>query len=237
MSGTESLKAQVQALADRIAILEDIEAIRNLHYAYGYFIDKCMYDEVVDLFSDNGRALFLNGVYKGKAGARRLYCGWFRTLFTRGKNGPAYGFLLDHHLFQEIIHVAPDRKTAKGRARNFMLGGQHRWKTDRIEGLPDGFWEGGIYENTYVREDGVWKLGVLNYNMLWQANYSDGVEKSEAHLMALTKTYPEDPNGPDELMPGGLPVWPETRVVPFHYNHPVTGKTIAVPAPGLKPKD
>lgn len=234
-SKQESLGAQVQALADRVAMLEDVNAIRDLHYAYGYFIDKCMYNEVVDLFSENGRAHFLNGVYKGKAGARRLYCNWFQQLFTRGVNGPVYGFLLDHLLLQEIIHVAADRKTAKGRARNFMIGGQHKSKTDRIQGPPDEFWEGGIYENTYFREDGVWKLGVLNYNMLWQSDYKEGIAESDSHLMTLTKTYPEDPNGPDELLPP-LIAWPQTRVIPFHYNHPVTGKPIQTPAPGVSPK-
>jgi len=38
-----------------------------------------------------------------------------------------------------------------------------------------------------------------------------------------TVTYPEDPLGPDELIEQKM-LWPDTRVVPFHYPHPVTGK-------------
>ncbi len=39
-----------------------------------------------------------------------------------------------------------------------------------------------------------------------------------------TKTSPEDPNGPDEITGEPPYVWPKSRVVPFHYPHPVTGK-------------
>ena len=41
-----------------------------------------------------------------------------------------------------------------------------------------------------------------------------------------SKTYPEDPNGPDVLCDHPM-LWPDTRVVPFHYKHPVTGEQVA----------
>jgi hypothetical protein len=40
------------------------------------------------------------------------------------------------------------------------------------------------------------------------------------------KTYPENETGPDEIVEQ-LMLWPDTRVVPFHYPHPVTGKMVA----------
>lgn len=40
-----------------------------------------------------------------------------------------------------------------------------------------------------------------------------------------TVTYPEDPLGPDELLDQQM-LWPDTRVIPFHYPHPVTGEKI-----------
>ncbi|MEI9850913.1 MAG: nuclear transport factor 2 family protein [Sphingomonas sp.] len=214
---------RIAALEHRLGTLEDVNAIRRLHFAYGYYIDKCLYDEAVELFSDSARAHFLNGIYVGRAGARRLYCDWFREHFTGGVNGPAYGFLLDHLMLQDIIDVAPDRRTAKARFRCFMQGGYHHSR-DPIPNFPAANWEGGIYENGYVKEDGIWKIGDFHYNMLWQADYHKGWDRDEAHLLKLTKTYPEDPNGPDELVPDSPPVWPHTQVVPFHYPHPVTGR-------------
>lgn len=42
----------------------------------------------------------------------------------------------------------------------------------------------------------------------------------------LTKTYPEDPKGPDELLPVKRLAWPERSGVRFHYAHPVTGRSL-----------
>ncbi|MCL6479904.1 MAG: nuclear transport factor 2 family protein, partial [Peptococcaceae bacterium] len=74
-----------------------------MHHKYGYYIDKCLYDEAVDLFTDDCEVRFLGGIFKGKAGARRLYCDRFRERFTNGKNGPVYGFLLEHLQMQDIV--------------------------------------------------------------------------------------------------------------------------------------
>lgn len=222
----QTLLDQVNELALRIGTLEDVHAIRTLHHKYGYYIDKCLYDEAVDLFADDARVYFLNGVYKGRAGARRLYCDWFRNLFTQGHNGPIPAFLLDHLQMQDIVDVAADGLTAKGRFRALMEGGQHESKREKIQHFPMQCWEAGIYENEYVKERGVWKIRVLNYNMLWQADYEKGWAHDKPHLPPLDKTYPESPIGPDELLPETPKVWPETRIVAFHYPHPVSGKWV-----------
>lgn len=223
---THNLEQKVDQLSRQVGLLEDLHAVRTLHFKYGYFIDMCLYDEAIDLFAEDCVVHFLNGIYRGKAGARRLYCDWFRNMFTKGKNGPVYGLLLDHFMGQDVVDVAPDRRTATGRFRCLMQAGYHESKPEPVHPLPPQCWEGGIHTNTYVKEDGVWKIKVLNYNMLWQANYEEGWAHSGVHLPPLEKTFPEDPRGPDELLPEVPKTWPHTRVVPFHYPHPVTGKTL-----------
>jgi len=222
--GSTELLRKLEQLERKVSTLEDIHAVRTLHFKYGYYIDMCLYDEASDLFADDGEVRFLNGVFKGKAGVRRLYCEWFRNLFTKGRNGPVRGFLLDHLQLQDIVDVSPDGKAAHARFRALMLAGQHESKAERVPGFPEQCWEAGIYENRYVKDRGVWKIRLLNYNMLWQADYEPGWAKSGVHLMPLTKVFPEDPHGPDELLPAVPRTWPETRVVPFHYAHPVTGE-------------
>src|SRR5215469_6811810 len=98
---------RVAELEHRLGVVEDTLAIRNLQHAYGYYLDKYLYDEVVDLFADDGQVMFIGGVYKGRAGSARLYTGRFRKRFTGGANGPAHGRLLDHPQLQDIIHVSP----------------------------------------------------------------------------------------------------------------------------------
>jgi hypothetical protein len=232
----QALQKSVAELTQEVGILKDIHAIRRLQHAYGYYIDKCLYNETVDLFADDGEVCFMGGRFKGKEGVKRLYIGRFQKNFTNGKNGPVYGFLLDHPQLQDIIDVAPDRKTAKARARSMMQAGSHESRNKGqaasdargldATGLPRQWWEGGIYENQYVNEGGIWKIKVLNYRPVWHGTVEKGwAYTPPQYVPFFSKTYPEDPIGPDELITDPKPVlWPDTDVVPFHYPHPVTGR-------------
>ncbi|HUZ20712.1 MAG TPA: nuclear transport factor 2 family protein [Acidimicrobiales bacterium] len=213
------LARRLDDLSQRVGILEDTLAVQQLQHAYGYYLDKCLYDEVVDLFADDSRVIFIGGVYRGRAGAARLYAGRFRERFAEGKNGPSFGRLLDHPMLQPVVHVEPDRSVAHGRFRTLMQAGTHH-----SVGEPRQWWEGGIYENTYVRDGGVWKIGILNYRAFWHGTFEKGWAFTPPEYVPNSSvTYPEDPFGPDELLEGAPQLWPDTTVVPFHYPHPVTG--------------
>jgi hypothetical protein len=231
MAGVQStgeltaLRNQIEQLSNEVGALRDVHAIRRLQHAYGYYLDKCLYDEVVDVFADRGEVRFMGGIFRGKAGLRRLYCDRFRKNFTGGHNGPVYGFLLDHQILQDIIDVAPDRSSAFGRFRCFMQAGSHESKKDAPRHMPSQWWEGGIYENTYVCENGVWKIQVLNYRAIYHGEFEKGwAHTAPGFVPFFSETYPKDPVGPDALMQPTPVLWPETDVVPFHYDHPVTGK-------------
>jgi hypothetical protein len=219
-----SLETKIAELERRLGIVEDELAIRRLQHAYGYYLDKCYYDEVVDLFDEDGEVIFIGGVYKGKAGAARLYTGRFRQRFADGHNGPQFGRLLDHPMLQDIIHVDADRRTAHARFRTLMQAGTHELVAN--EQTPVRQWlEGGLYENTYVRADGVWKIKKLFYRAFWHGTMEDGWAHTPVdYVPNASVTYPEDPYGPDELLQNAPRLWPETTTLPFHYRHPVTGK-------------
>ena len=221
----EQLARRIDELEHRLGIEQDVNQIRRVQYSYGYFIDKSQYDEVVDLFADDGEVWFLGGVYKGKAGVRRLYIERFRTHFTDGHNGPRYGWLLDHPQLQMVIDVAPDRETAKVRGRSMMQAGLH----ETAKGEQRAWWEGGIYENDYVRRDGVWMIKALRYYPFWHGSFQEGWAKTPIDFIPMAKTlYPKDPLGPDALIDPPPRLWPATDIIPFHYVHPVTGKPIAI---------
>ena len=225
MSAAEQIQAlekRVEQLRQQVGVLEDVHAIRRLHHAYGYYIDKCLYDETVDLFSEHGEVRFMGGIFQGKAGVHRLYCDRFRASFTGGKNGPVYGFLLDHPQMQDVIDIASDRRTAYGRFRCFMQAGRHELAGQRRQ-----WWEGGLYENTYTKEDGVWKILVLDYRPQWHADFETGWAHTRPEYVPFySTTYPQDPLGPDELISPTPVLWPDMQVLPFHYPHPVTGRPV-----------
>lgn len=222
-----------------LGVLHDVQAVRTLQFKYGYYMDKGCYDEVVDLFAHDGALHFMGGIFRGRAGLKRLYCDRLRANFTGGNNGPVYGMLADHLQLQDIVDIAPDRTRAKGRFRALMQAGSHVSKAAISPTLPLQWWEAGVYENDYVKEDGVWKIQTLDYHMFWQADYEKGWAHStpyQGHF--FTRTFPEDPAGPDALSDRVPTFWPETPIVPFHYPHPVTGAVHdASRSDGLKPKD
>ena len=45
---------KVEELSAQVGKLQDTQAVRDLQFKYGYYLDKCLYDEVVDLFFREG---------------------------------------------------------------------------------------------------------------------------------------------------------------------------------------
>ena len=216
----DQLLQRVSDLEAQVRRHDDIQAVRTLQFKYGYYMDKCLFGEIVDLFAADAVLHFMGGIFRGKAGARRLYGG------SSGLNGPTHGMLFEHIISQDIVDVAGDGLTAKGRFRCFLQGGVHDTKQDAPPQIPRQFWEAGIYENVYVKDAGIWKIQLFNYRVVYQANYETGWAHSPvAPLMVsnFSAAYPENPRGPDEIGPAP-PRWPENFVMPFHYPHPVTGK-------------
>jgi hypothetical protein len=200
---------------------------KNLKYSKNFILLIPM--QVVDLYADDPNTFveFIGGRYRGKEGVRRLYIGRFAGHFVNGRNGPVHGFLLDHAQMQDIIDITGDGTRAQGRFRALMSAGTHKSIQDTH---PRGFvqwWEGGVYENEYIKENGVWKIWKLKYFPFWHADFARGWSNKEiGEFIPLdTKVYPESPLGPDEIVEQ-LMLWPDTRVVPFHYPHPVTGKQV-----------
>ncbi|KNG51157.1 SnoaL-like domain-like protein [Stemphylium lycopersici] len=228
-SEVEQLKAAVERLQSQVTRLSDQEDIRKLQYTYGYYLDKCLYKEVANLYADHPDTCveFLGGRYNGKEGVKRLYIGRFAESFVAGRNGPVHGFLLDHPQMQGIIDVNDEGTRAKGRFRSMMSAGTHdSIKDTHPRGLVQ-WWEGGLYENEYIKEDGVWKIFRLKYFPFWHATFEKGWAHTKPNYVPfLSKTYPTDPDGPDVLCDHPM-LWPDTRVVPFHYKHPVTGEQVA----------
>lgn len=226
-STASELRDAVAALARRVRILEAQQAVRTLQHSYGYYLDKCLYQEVVDLFTADGQVSFFGGRYVGRDSVRRLYVDRFRQRFTGGLNGPRFGFLLDHPQHQDVVTVADDGASARGRFRSMMQAGLHDAAKATFPGQVsmDQWWEGGIYENEYAIEDGVWKIRSLNYRPVWHAEYTEGWAHKQPMPFFTSTCFPDDPLGPDELIEG-YELFPNTEVFAFHYPHPVTGATV-----------
>jgi hypothetical protein len=198
----DALKTQVAQLAHQAQDAQDYIAVANLQRAYGYYVDKCMWDETADLFSKNGTLeIGLRGVWVGQDRVRQ----YLHTLPDL-----KYGTLFNHMQLQPVIDISPDGRTAKGRWRAFeQFGLLHK----------SAQWAEGTYENEYVKEDGVWKISKLHYYMTYYVDYYKGWDQGG-----------NPPPGPIAGMPPDQPttlaykLYPDVFVPPYHYKNPVTGK-------------
>ncbi len=67
----------------------------------------------------------------------------------------------------------------------------------------------------------------MGHHLTWQGDFETGWAHQKPYEGVFwPKTFPEDPLGPDEVVPTESKFWPETSLLPFHYPHPVTGREI-----------
>ncbi len=216
IAGTRSnsntnLKSRADRLTKQLGILEDETNIRLLHQSYENFIDRCLYEEVVNLFTNDSEVVFNGGVFKGKnSGIRRLFWNQFRPGLTGKRIDLMPGILPDIGQRQDRVEVSPDRKTARARFTYSIQVGtpiiSDSSLVDMARRMGEGiikWWEGGTYDISYVKDikDGNWKIKKLEYRVQAKTNYRPGRSYAKPFSVSLfSKTYPEDPAGPDKLL-------------------------------------
>lgn len=206
----ENLASKVEELETKLRIPQDIQEIEKLQRIYGYYLDGNMMQEVVDLFSDNTESVEVanRGVYLGKEGAKRFF------LYAQGQAAPGWR-MSRHFQLQGVTTVNPDGKTASGRWHVLFLAVSNFGAKDLP---PRACWGYGLYENKYVKENGLWLFSKLHFNRYFYTPYEDGWLKTPD---AGSIMY--DPVKPD-LPPTAYHPYPSQYIVPMHYKHPVTGK-------------
>lgn len=204
---------KMDRLANQVGRLEDANVIRRLHKTYESLLDKGMYEEVVGMFTDDAEVVFNGGVFVGKdKGIRRLYCNTFGQGWTGKKIEPAPGFEPDAAQLQETVEVAPDRKSAEAQFPYSMQVGAPLMSDSpllemaRLQGQGVmHWWEGGIHEVCYVKEGETWEIKRLEYRVTSVADYKPGRSYAKPiSVPQFSRVYPEDPNGPDRLLPAEL---------------------------------
>jgi len=215
-AGKDALESRLEALEKRLQQVEDVQAIQRLQYAYNYYVEHMMKQEIIDCFAESPDVLldWLEGKWKGKAGVRKYF---------NVDQVPPVGFR--HQLMPSagLITVAPDGKTAKGRWYAFggiMMpgpGGQ----------APSRSFINGIYEIGYIREDGIWKILSINWVIPYGVRIKDGWIMPEDIAGPMIKGQ-SAPGGPQ--MVADVPMdkndlrYVTGYIFPYHFVHPVTGK-------------
>lgn len=203
----EELEEQVESLKKEVRILKDIEAINVLQKAYGYYLEHWMSQEIIDLFAE-GHEVSLTlgaGTYSGKEGVRRY--------FEHIKATPE--FLHQIMMTSGIVTIDKDGTTAKGR-----WYGWGSFATRVENGVRQNLFD-GIYNCEFIKENEIWKIKTMRFDQLYDATPAQGwVDPAIAvpqDSRSVSKCKPDIPRTTVTRYPSGY-------IVPFHYNHPVTGK-------------
>ncbi|KAF2117928.1 SnoaL-like domain-containing protein [Lophiotrema nucula] len=156
-----STNATVGQLAHRIARMNDEDEVRNLQHAYGYYVDRRMWPDVVDLFTPDAVYQIENvGRWDGpdeiRAGVEELM----------GPAGLTQGINNDHQIFSLIVNVDPNGKEAVARGIQISMLGNANTRA--------ASWEFGVFRNHYVKEDGIWKIDVVDLVPVVVADYKEG---------------------------------------------------------------
>jgi hypothetical protein len=202
------LTPRLARIADRIASIDaqatrvgDYNDIRNLQRIYGFYFDEALWDQVLDLFSDDATVeIGAHGVYAGKDSIRRYYLG-----LTGGRQGLKHGELNNQSQLSPVITLSADGMSAKARWRVLIQDGVYNQSAN---------WGGGIYENEYVKQGGVWKIRRLHFFTRFYSPYKDGWTRA---TQALNARYGRSTAKPDRPASVRYDTWPERFVAPMHY--------------------
>jgi len=203
----KSLKRQVKAKDKQLQTLRDIEDIKRLQCAYGYYLEHWMGDEIVDCFSrsEEVSGTFVEGTYKGQAGIRKY--------FHPGRDVPP-DFL--HMVMQVSPVITVDKDGKKAYGRWYGYGNILSRATTPLNPA----YMAVIYEMDYIKEDGVWKILKLRLNMHYA--YTSG-KTPQGPPEAKKGEAPPPHLNPDEWAEFDTG-YPSGYIYPFHFKHPVTGK-------------
>jgi hypothetical protein len=154
LSSLQQRVDRLEALTQRV---EGISAIKRLQHAYGHYSELGLWHDFADLFADTGIGYYTQGALD-REGIRNL----FIKEVGQGRLGLADGRIYPHISMQPVVTLAPDGQSGKARWHIMAMLGGYKGNAS---------WAGGIYENSYVRENGVWKMQEVRYHAQYGGRY------------------------------------------------------------------
>jgi hypothetical protein len=195
----------LKEIAKRLQVVEDTLQIDKLEKVYGYYLDNGQNEKCAELFSDNAESIEISdrGVFKGKEGIRRFFFRYLEHGESADMPELTPGRLLIHQQHQGVIDIAPDGKTAKGRWYLLMI---QAWPVDGKERSVLGH---GVYENEFVKEDGVWKFK----KMFMSLNFRSPIAEGWVDIPVVSAGRAPQ----SDLPPTAYHPYPGMKIVPFHW--------------------
>src|SRR5882724_1385856 len=157
--------AGLDGLARDVERTEGVRAVKNLQSSYAQYAQYGLWSEVGALFARDGSFVF-DGMIKPAQNARgpAAIAAFLRNRYGGGHEGLAADGLSTMFIDAPVVNLSSDGNGAKARWQAIIFhghGGQARI-------------EGGVFENDYVREKGVWKIATARYFPQYDGPYEEG---------------------------------------------------------------
>ena len=178
------------ALEQRISVMNDEDKVRNLQNAYGYYMDRKMWDDVTDLFTADGALSIANvGVYDGPKSIRR-------ALERSGPAGLKHGQLNELMQLDMTVAIEPGGMEARARGLEFGMLGEADKGT--------AFYTLAVFENRYVKQNDIWRIREMRIFPVMKTDKAQGWAKSQVVDPAPAKEHAPDRPVPaaDVMTPG-----------------------------------
>ena len=148
------------ALARNVERAESIRAVKALEYAYAQYAQFGLWNEMGALFAAQG---VMDVGEDHATGAKAIAAALARR--HGGRQGLRPGEVHTVLIASPVVNLSADGQTAKGRWDAMFLEG---------DGKGAASLEGGIFENDYLREGGVWKIAHQHFHPQYRGPYETG---------------------------------------------------------------
>jgi len=150
----EASQGGIEELRKDIQRLMDMEAIRQLKYAYFRCVDTCNLEELATLFHDDVTVHFVGGSYEWNVQGKQDYVNNIGASFSR----EAVGQHNAHH--PEIQMLSETEATAIWYLEDNMWILNHNARTRGT----------ALYWDRYLKVDGKWLIKDTNYERIYEIN-------------------------------------------------------------------
>jgi hypothetical protein len=190
--------AGLDSFARDVERTEGVRAVKNLQSAYAQYAQYGLWNDVGALFARDGSFVF-DGMVKPAQTAKgpAAIAAFLRTRYGGGHEGLKADDLSTMFIDAPVVNLDAAGNSAKARWQSIIFHGHGA--EARIEG--------GVFENDYVREKGVWKIATVRYFPQFDGPYEEGwINWGGGDLPVVPKHF--------DTETAGIPIPPATGDAP-----------------------
>src|SRR6188768_1800381 len=155
----------LDTFARDVARTEGVRAVLNLQHSYAQYAQYGLWNEVGALFAPSATFTFDGLVMPAQtAKGPAAIAAFLRARYGGGQDGLRAEGLSTMFIDNPLVNLSPDAGSAKARWNALIFHG-HEGKAQI---------EGGIFENDYVLDGGVWKIAAARYFPQFDGPYEKG---------------------------------------------------------------